>query len=209
MNKRVWGVASALLLMFGAGCSSGTEGSPSGESPGSTSASTPGGAAGLPRSGAPKVADPLPASVFEKHPCDGSLTPAQLTELLGEVPSARKTDNAAGPGCGWTKSSTHAIVDVGYMTGVTDGLTQMYEVQKPKAAFWQELAPVAGYPAIAYDATRAQPVESCAVAVGVADNLVFDAAATLGQNRIGKVDPCEASRKLAEMVLTNLKAEAR
>ncbi len=35
---------------------------------------------------------------------------------------------------------------------------------------------------------------------------MFNAAATLGQNKIGEVDPCAASRDLAETVLTNLKA---
>ena len=143
--------------------------------------------------------------MFGKHPCDSALTNEQLTTLLGMVPPARHTDNAAGPGCGWTKESTAAIIDVGWMTGVGGGLSQVYQAQT--TAKFQQPMDVNGYPALAYDPIE-QPTERCDLAVGVADNLVFDAGFHVGDDRRGKVDPCDAAKQIAQDVLANLRAAA-
>src|SRR5439155_8704931 len=93
-------------------------------------------------------------SVFSKHPCDSALTDAQLKQLTGEVPTARHTDNAAGPGCGWTKQSTAAGINVAWMTGLKNGLSDYYAKKSTDA--YQQALTIGGYPAVEYNSTEAQ-----------------------------------------------------
>ncbi|MFD2416426.1 DUF3558 domain-containing protein [Amycolatopsis pigmentata] len=153
---------------------------------------------------APKVQNPLPASVISKHPCLSALTDGQLADLIGEVPQAQHTDNAAGPGCGWTKPSTAAGIDVAWMTGLRNGLSDYY-AQKQRDAYQQPIT-IGGYPAVAYNSTEVHPVGDCSVGVGIADNLAFDVHFIVGSDRYGKLNPCDAAKAIAEDVLTNLKA---
>ena len=195
MSKRlvVPVVAGVALLMTA--CTS-----PTPTAPAATTGSTSSAASTEPV--APKVADPLPASAFDKHPCDSGLTPAQLKSLFGEVPPARHTDNAAGPGCGWTKSTTHSVIDVAWMTGVKGGLSQVYQAQQ-EAAFHQP-TDVDGYPALFYNPTE-QPTQMCGLAVAISDTLVFD----VSYNAIGsKVSRCDGAKQIAQDVLANLRATA-
>jgi hypothetical protein len=166
-----------------------------------TSTSAPGAAL------APKVQNPLPASVFSKHPCESALTDAQLQQLANEVLPARHTDDATGPACQWQKQSTAATFDVAYMTNVTGGLNQVYE-QQQDSPYHQPLE-ISGYPALAYNVGQANPVGNCSISVGIADNLVFDVGFVPGTDRYGKVNPCDSAKIIAQDVLENLKSAAQ
>jgi hypothetical protein len=189
------GVISVVLLQ---GCSSNaaTDAPPSAP-PSSSSSSV---------ASAPKVQNPLPASVISKHPCDSALTDAQLTQLLGVVPSAQHDDDATGPACGWQKTSTGATIGVGYMTNVTGGLSQVYDQQRSDAYY--QVLEVSGYPALAYNSTEAAAVSDCHVAVGITDTLAYDVGFVVGSDRSGKLNPCDAAKAIAQDVLDNLKASA-
>ncbi|GLY64295.1 hypothetical protein Atai01_09140 [Amycolatopsis taiwanensis] len=154
-----------------------------------------------------KVQNPLPASVVSKHPCDSALTDAQLTELLGMVPSARREDDPTGPVCGWQKTSTGATIGVGYLTNVSGGLSQVNDRQQGDAYY--EALEVGGYPALAYNSTETAPVSDCHVAVGITDTVAYDVGFVVGGNRAGKQDPCDVAKIVAQDVLENLKAAAR
>ena len=195
MSKWHIALATAGAAVLLVGCSS-----PVATAPPTATGASPSAASTAPI--APKVTDPLPASVFDKHPCDSGLTSAQLKSLFGEVPPARHTDNAAGPGCGWTKESTVAVIDVAWMTGVKGGLSQVYQAQQ-EAAFHQP-TDVDGYPALFYNPTE-QPTQMCGLAVAISDTLVFD----VSYNAIGsKVSRCDGAKQIAQDVLANLRATA-
>jgi uncharacterized protein DUF3558 len=199
VSKKLLVFAGAISMMLLQACSSNpVVGTPSGVASSSTSSSAP---------LAPKVQNPLPASVISKHPCDSALTAAQLTQLFGEVPSARHTDNAAGPGCGWTKASTSAGINIAWMTGLKDGLSDYY-AQKQSDAY-QQPADIGDYPAVVYNSTESTPVGDCSVGVGIADNLAFDVHFVVGSNRYGQQNPCDVAKVVAHDVLDNLKAAAR
>lgn len=197
MRKKLLVSAGLIGLALVQGCSSTPEtGAPSQTV--SPSASSPSSIL------APKVQNPLPVSVIGRHPCISALTNSQMTQLLGEVPPADHTDNAAGPGCGWTKPSTAAAINVAWMTGLKNGLSDYY-AQKQSDAYQQPVT-IDGYPAVAYNSTDAPPVGDCSVGVGIADNLVFDVHFIVGSDRRGKLNPCDAAKVIAGDVLANLKA---
>lgn len=198
--RRLVALTGLVGLALLQGCSAQTV---TGSPPSGVSASVSGSSAPL----APKVENPLPASLFTKHPCDSSLTDGQLTQLLGEVPASRHTDNQAGPGCGWTKRSTGAGINIAWMIGLKSGLSDYY-AQKSTDAFQQPIE-VGGYPAVEYNSTEASPITDCSVGVGIADNLVFDSHYVVGSNRRGTLNPCDAAKSIAQNVLENLQAAAR
>jgi hypothetical protein len=142
--------------------------------------------------------------VISKHPCDGALTSTQLTQLFGEVPTARHTDDATGAACQWQKGSTAATIDVGYMTGVTGGLSQVYERQQSDA--YHQTLEIGGFPALAYNVTENPPVGGCDIAVGITDSLAVNIGFGIGSDRYGKQNPCDAANIIAQDVMENLKA---
>lgn len=191
-----WQVATLIVgaVALATGCSSNSPSTPPAGVGGSAPVSSTSAAA-------PPVSDPLPASVFDKHPCESALTTAQLNQLINVVPPARHTDNQAGPSCGWTKPSPLAIIDVAWMTGVHGGLSQVVAAQQN--APFHESTTVSGYPGLSYNSE--QPTHDCHVAVGIADSLVFDVA--FGADA-AKVSPCDGATQVAQKVLANLKAAA-
>lgn len=197
MRRKLLVSAGVIGVTLVQGCSS-TPGTGTPSATVSSPASSPGSIS------APKVQNPLTTSVISKHPCDTALTDSQLTQLVGEVPSSRHTDNAAGPGCGWTKRSTGAGIDVAWMTGLRNGLSDYY-AKKETDAFQQPIM-IGGYPAVVYNPVVASPVGDCGVGVGIADNLAFDVHFIVGSDRYGKLNPCDAAKAIAGDVLDNLKA---
>lgn len=162
--------------------------------------------AGLPHSGAPKVQNPLPALVFDQPPCESALTTKQLDDLLGTAPTGKPEELATGPTCHWSKRETGALITVGYGTKVPDGLSAAYKNVAAQATYWKPMPDVQGFPNVAYSTTSdGPPDDMCSLGVGIADNLGFYIGVTIGRNKQGQVDPCEATRMVADMVLTNLK----
>lgn len=192
------------------GCKTGgsaTPGERTDPPPPSSAASTPSEApAGLPHSGAPKVNDPLPASVLDQPPCDSALTAGQLNDLLGESPAGRSEEDAVGTTCHWSKPTTGALISVGYATKVPDGLSSVYKNTQPQVKYWKPMPDLQGFPIVTYNSTSEGPPEDqCSSDVGIADERAFFVGVTIGTNKRGQIDPCEATRMVADMVLTNLK----
>lgn len=173
--------------------------------PPSAPATPPSTVATLPRSGAPKVANPLPASVLSTDPCQGALTSAQLTEILGTAPQGKPDNSTLGPACNWHNSGKGAHVSVSYDTQSHTGLSGEYENIRPQAIVWRPLPPIQGFPAVAHvTPSGGEPDYFCQVSVGIADDLSFDATIILGPEKKGKADPCQVAAQTADMVTTNL-----
>ncbi|MGV9359351.1 DUF3558 domain-containing protein [Amycolatopsis sp. NPDC003731] len=169
------------------------------------------GSAELPNSGAPKVANPLPAAVLDGNPCDSALTAEQLTGYLGQTKTPKASDTELGPTCDWSSASgSSAGILVGYDTKSGQGLSLPYKNVKPKAKRWvDDLEPIQGHPAIGYVDAGTTDNRACVIVVGVADDLTYSVSLSIGDSAVqaGK-DACQLGRGVADTVLTNLKARA-
>ncbi|WP_328613226.1 DUF3558 domain-containing protein [Amycolatopsis sp. NBC_00355] len=209
MNRR--SLVFPVAVLFGAlGLAACTD---SNKSPATTESSATTSAAELPNSGAPKVENPLPASVLDGSPCDSALTAEQLTGYLGRPGSPLEKEETLGPSCTWSSDSgSGAGILVGYETKTGQGISLTYKNEKPKAARWvDDLDPVQGYPTVAYVDTGIDPEHkrSCVITVGVSDELAYSVSLTLGDKAAGEgKDACDLGRGVADTVMTNLKAKA-
>lgn len=203
-------VVSSLAVL--AACDNGTSGTPlpvtpttQGDTPTQDSA-TPGTTGQpLPYAGAPKVSNPLPASVLDGDPCTEALTPDQVRQALGKSIAGERNDSQSlGPYCAWANLDTGARIAVGYTTKVHTGLSGVYANTKPKTNTWKELAPIGGYPAVAYDISG----DRCVITVGLADDVSIDVSGSVRDSKIGTTDPCEPTAKAAGTVVENMKKKA-
>jgi hypothetical protein len=214
MTRRL--VVSIGLIAAVTGLASACTGAPTpgnGSSPpaGSSSTSSPSTVEQLPYAGAPKVNNPLPASVLSGNPCTDALTAAQIKTLLGSpVQSEPGNTPGVGPDCGWTNRSRGSQIGVGYATLPHVGLSGDYQNTQPRSAVWKPLANIQGFPAAAHAGSPGQPPpkDFCAVSVGLADDLSVDVSVSLGSAVIGTIDPCDAAGQAADAVVTTLKAKA-
>jgi hypothetical protein len=177
---------------------SGTSSSPGTSAPLSTGQA-------LPFAGAPKVTNPLPASVLDGNPCTDALTPDQIGQALGSPQQGKPDTFATGPYCSWYNADTSAQIAVNYVTKTHLGLSGVYANTKPKTKTWKELPPVDGFPAVAHDFTEI----NCQISVGIADDLSVDVSGALSSaKQEAKADPCESTAKAANVVVENLKKKA-
>ncbi|WP_245573987.1 DUF3558 domain-containing protein [Amycolatopsis nigrescens] len=202
-------VGLALVGTVLTGCSEGNVGgTPIPETTGT--ASTPSNSA--PANGAPKVKEPLPATVLNGAPCDTALTAADVNEFIGTSAAGQPGENELGPKCYWSDAQgSGAGFTVFYQIKAKGGLGPAYQNVKPRAARWEELAAIQGYPAVGYLPAGAEGsrASGCQVVVGISDDLAFSVAMTLGDGARNKgVDPCTAGRDVADRVLTNIKGRA-
>lgn len=197
---------TALGLCALAGCSSTTTGraNPS-EQAGRPASSAPNSPAAeeVPGPGVPKVPSPLDATRLKQNPC-ASLTSAQITDLLGDNPRVKpEPHGAGGPGCGWFAQAQVAVVfpDINNL-----GLTSFYRAKDRIYRFFLALAPVDGYPAVAYgeDDNRASRGE-CDIAVGISDRETVVVSIRQSPAHQGEKDPCDSARDVAQKVLGNLR----
>jgi hypothetical protein len=171
----------------------------------STSAS----AAALPHSGAPKVSDPLPASVFTGDPCTDALTPDQVKQALGVDTPGRPGQSVVGPKCEWNNQANSSSATVYYDTTTNEGLSSSYRGIKPQATTWRELPLIQGFPAVAaVTPAGGPPDEFCQVYVGLADSVAVYVGVLLSDAKVGKADPCEGAARVADMVVGNLRQKA-
>src|SRR3954468_7758543 len=115
VGNRIAGIAAlGCVALLVTGCSGGTPAT----NPTPTSASAPGSSSSattLPFAGAPKVANPLPASVLSGDPCTDALTPEQVKTAIGvEVQGKRKDVAALGPYCSWFNPASLGRVAVSF-----------------------------------------------------------------------------------------------
>jgi hypothetical protein len=202
MTKR--SITTMAAIMAGGLLISACGGTP--ETPASTT-TTPWSTASA-NSDVPTVASPLPATALDGSPCDSALTSSQITHFLGQSTPAKPSDTELGPMCQWSSASgSGAGITVAYQTESDQGIGLAYENVKPKAARWQQLEPVQGFPAVAY--TNTDDKRACVIVVGVTDKLAFSTGLTLGDKSAAEGKDCfDAAPEVADAVLTNLKARA-
>jgi hypothetical protein len=198
--------AAAALAVVATACSTPTvSGTPTPQS-GSTQAD------GKLPSGAPHVANPLDTTRAQAAPCS-VLTPAQISSL-GIVATGKPSNPATGPDCDWADTSkTPSLMSInnGFVTASSGGLSSLYvqaDSLKKNGGYFEPIDPVQGYPAALYsqlDDRQGKTTAACGLAVGVSDKLQF----TVGINITvtpQQTDPCAIAKKVADMVMTNLKA---
>lgn len=197
-------LALMTVALCAAGCTSTAPGQPlpaarTGSS--ATSSSAP--AEEVPGPGVPKVPKPLDITRFKQNPCE-TLTSAQISDLLGDRARIHPDPHGpVGPACGWFAQATVAVL---YPTINKLGLTSVYRAKGRAYPFFLPLAPIDGYPVVAYgeDDPRASRGE-CDVAMGTSDRETVVVSITQSAARKGEKDPCESARDVAEKVLGNLR----
>lgn len=201
-------VAGSAVLVI-AGCSGGTDGTAEpAPTTGSVSSSQAAGDAGLPNSGAPAVTNPLPESALAGDPCQ-ALTRQQVTEALGDDASQgeRRDLDSIGPRCDWQGgTSSDGGFSLSFGTKSRQGLSGFYANAKPKMEVFRELAPVEGFPAVAYKSS--DDARECTVGVGLADEYTLSITGTQSSAREGEVDSCDATEMVTALVVKNLKQKA-
>ena len=199
-------VAVALLALTG--CSNTEPGkADAAPAPKGSDNGAPLGDGAVPDHGAPRIDSALDTTAFQQAPCT-VLTADQVTELLGSGVNG-KPDVAGdlGPTCQWAKDQSAAQIDLAFPNLDDRGLTSLYGAMKAGSiGFLEELRDASGHPVIAYGlADRSMSAGICSVRVGTSDRATIDIAISLSAENVGKTDPCEAGRDIAEMVIGNIK----
>jgi len=165
-------------------------------------------AAAVPNNGAPKVENPLPAKALDGSPCDSALTTAQLKQFLGDTTVPKTSDDTLGTTCSWSSTSgSGAGFAIAYQTKSDQGISLAYKNVQPKAARWQVLDAVQGYPAVAY--SDFDDKRHCVVVVGISDELAYSVSLTIGDSASAQgKDACTLAPKTADAVMTNLRQRA-
>ncbi|MFF0147196.1 DUF3558 domain-containing protein [Amycolatopsis sulphurea] len=161
----------------------------------------------VPGEGVPKVEHPIDTTRSSRLPCT-ALTARQITNLLGDAaPATPGLDRPGGPACYWGGDAAHgnASVDVKFPDIDKLGLTSVYQAAGGAYGFFRPLDPVNGYPIAAYGDRDTRSIGECHVALGVSDQQTVDISARQSQKNIGKKDPCDSARGIAEMVLSNIR----
>jgi hypothetical protein len=165
----------------------------------------------LPYAGAPKVNDPLPASVLSGDPCTDALTPEQVVAAVGVSVAGEREDLAqTGPACAWSNHGTGGAVGVSYTVNTHVGLSGVYANTRPQSAVWHVLPDIQGFPAVAHAGTKGGeiPIGFCQASIGLADSVSIDVSLTLGASKRNTEDACSLIPQIADMTVTTLRAKA-
>jgi uncharacterized protein DUF3558 len=201
---------SLLALLLSAACTTTSQGEPGPATdhpqttgPTDSSPTDQPGEDDLPSDGAPEVSNPLDTTTFQQDPCR-ALTPAQTKEL--NVPTSGKPyDEVLGNGCEWRNDETRGKTDVVFLDRDPRGLSALYKANKAgKWAYFEELSPIDGYPAITRDVVDDRDIGNCTVIVGVSDEIAFATILQLSEANVGKKDPCEVGAQVAGMALQTM-----
>jgi hypothetical protein len=184
---------SVLLLLGGCSTSASIEPAPTTGSPPASSVASA--QTQAPSPSTPRVADPRDARDY--RPCD-LLSPAQLSRIGLNASSGEEQNAAPARACSWNRTD-----DAGDAAGVqarTDLTVTMLEgLAATKDTFARfEPMDISGHPAIRADRTSAT---GCTLYTAVAD---YQGIATNGGFAGRDPDPCARSRRMAEMILSNL-----
>jgi hypothetical protein len=195
----VLGVAVGAMVVCG--CSTKEAGSPnaaptsgSRESTSSSPTSTSSGGGG-----APKVSNPLDAGRFLEQPCS-SIGPDQLRSL--NVSGEGKSETAAvGPTCIWINRDAGSSLELGFLTGNKNGLSDTYRGRDRFRGYF-EPTEVDGYPAVFNDIGDYRDEGTCNITVGISDKLAFRTAVV---DRALGGRSCDRTKQAASAVITTLK----
>ena len=139
---------------------------------------------------------------YLQEPCS-VLTGEQL-DRLGLPGHEEPGDTPLGRECLWTNSDNGASAAINWDTKTRTGLSGTYDV-RGKYAFFKPLAPIDGLPAVAYGTTDRREAGACSVAVGVNDEVIFQANITLSRQKTGEADPCKLARIVGKMMVTTMR----
>lgn len=156
----------------------------------------------LPHSGAPNVADPLDISRYVDDPCL-ALTADQAEQL--SLPHPGEPDETPlGKACSWVNRDSFLSLDLSILNENPTGLSSFYHANDHgKYEFFEPLPPIEGFPAVAYDVLDERDSGRCPIAVGVANDLAFEAALQLGTN--DTKDACTEGTAAVALVLRTMK----
>jgi hypothetical protein len=202
-------VIAALSAALATACTTTSAGTPlpGSTSPSSVSPEQPTPNDELPSDGAPKVENPLDVSRFEQNPCE-ALT-AEDAQGLNLPTTGEPTEVAFGNGCQWRNKQTQGSAGIQFFSSIERGLSAVYaEAKGSDFPYFEPIDDIEGYPAVAFDTKVAKPVASCTVAVGVADQLVFDVVVDLSDANLNKKDPCELAIQVAGMMMNRMQEAA-
>ncbi|PXY33808.1 DUF3558 domain-containing protein [Prauserella flavalba] len=206
-------VTAAVLLagLLASGCATEEPGTPTPSSP------TSNGESGTSAAGAdvPPVANPLDASAYLDRPCD--LVPQNVMDGLsytepGNALTAEENSTAAlsGPGCGWNVRGRGQSVVVGIQTGNQQdgigGLQGIYDAYQDGQFEYYEPTTVGDYPAAFSDISDKRDRGSCAMYVGIADDLTYSVYA--GPYTDDPDEACPVAEQVAGAVIDTLKGGA-
>lgn len=190
-----------------AGCTTVTGGSarpaPNG-SPDSSEPGTESSSGTLPANGAPEIEDPLDTGKFEDDPCL-TLDSAQSNGLnLGAA--GEPVHITLGEACKWFNESTRGKVQISFLSKDPRGLSAEYSANEAgKWAYFVELPPIEGHPAVARDVSDDRDNGGCPVVVGASDEIAFEVALQLSDANVGKKDPCQVAADIAGMAVETMK----
>lgn len=210
--RRLLLTTSLLGFVFVSACTTTSHGEPrpATETSMSDSTSTPSESndEDLPFAGAPKVDDPLDTSRFEKDPCQ-ALTADQAESLNLPAKGTLNDKVTLGIGCDWRNPETRGEVKINFIVDDPRGISPEYDAaEQGKWAYFDELPPIDGYPAIARDAVDDRDTGYCIVVVGVADDMAFESIVQLSGANVREKDPCDVAADVAGLALETMKAGA-
>ncbi|QRP48088.1 DUF3558 domain-containing protein [Amycolatopsis sp. FDAARGOS 1241] len=192
-----------LAVICAVSACSGTSGTASPMSTGNPSPTTGGQQSG---SAAPEIANPLPASLIQGDPC-AVLTSSQVDSLFSRPPQrGAAEDTGVAKSCSWSDVDRGSQIGIQLVYSWKDGLGTVYATQG--RGFFKELAPVQGYPVVAYGPSDDRSKGFCNVAIGIANNAAFEADVRVANAVVGQGDPCDDARKVADLAITTLKGGA-
>lgn len=160
----------------------------------------------------PKVSAPLDVSKYVADPCglvsQDVLKPLRLPAQGENRPAGNDARTKAGPSCVWKIRGEGTGVSLILGTASRDrgagGLAGIYRgyANKTLIRFLERAPDIEGYPAVYWGLVDERPMGACGIAVGIADDLTFDAYA---QGYQGPEDSCAAATQVATSVITTLK----
>ncbi|WP_116049548.1 DUF3558 domain-containing protein [Amycolatopsis palatopharyngis] len=159
--------------------------------------------------GAPTVENPLDTSSIDTKPCDVA-KPEQMEQLPGTVGESKTEDTAAkSKSCAWLFDDEDQF-SLGSVTAGTNlevganGLRTYYKAQaQGTLTVFEELPPVKGYPAVAYE-QGGEREGKCAMAVGVRDDRVYSLTVSLRKDHPNYSEPCTIGAKIAGFAIEYL-----
>jgi Protein of unknown function (DUF3558) len=200
-------LAGTMLL---AGCTTTSSGDPA---PASTPPDTGTGESGppsttesseVPFAGAPRITDQLDKTTFQQDPCR-TFTPAQ-TKQLNVSATGHPIYSPLGKACEWTNEQTHGYAQIRFNDKNPYGLSGEYQANaQDKFVYFDELAPIEGYPAVSNDIADHRKDGVCTVIVGVTDELTFETNLQLSDANVGKLNPCTKTAEVAGLALQTMK----
>ncbi len=205
-------LGAAVVAVAVAGCTSTSEGSPRPvpedvvtESSPSSTAPTSAPEEDLPYAGAPEVSDPQDTESFQRDPCT-TLTDAQVDQLKAQP--GEPHDGGLGNACEFrSRTDRLALIDIAFADEYPHGLSALYQGNEDgKWAYFEELPPIGGFPAVAYDSVDQRDTGACAVDVGTSNEIAFEVSLQLSAGNVGRKDPCETAAMVAGMVVQTMKA---